>query len=127
MNQNKFAAILNARQSATADEPPATVAVETTPPTIAILPAPKPQRKQPRPTGVTAVPPSPAQERGKRSDPNFQPTTVYFPRELHNNATIALRVANETRVDAEKEDFSELVTRLLANWYEKQNYYKPNV
>ena len=123
MNQNKFAAILNARQSATADETPAPVAVETV---VAVVPVPKPQRKAPKPTSETVAATPPPQGRGKRSDPNFLPTTVYFPRELHNNATIALRVANETRVDAEKEDFSELVTRLLAHWYEKQSYYKPN-
>jgi len=132
MNENKFAAILNARQTTAAVETPAPVAVETSPPVISVLPVAKPLRKQPRPTisktaGDTAQAITPVQGRGKRSDPNFQPTTIYLPRELHMNASIALRVANEARTDAEREDFSELVIRLLANWYEKQSYYKPNV
>jgi hypothetical protein len=63
--------------------------------------------------------------KGKSSDPAFRQVTTYIPQELHSNATIALRLANQLKVDVDKEDFSELLTRLLANWYEKQTFYRP--
>jgi len=130
MNTNKFAAIFQARQSLTTDYQEPLVKTE------------KPPLRRLRPsaaTGVVAQPETDAKpqapviapikkggrEIGKRSDPNFNQVTAYIPAQLHNNATIALRLANQNRIDAEKEDFSELLARLLANWYETQTYYRP--
>lgn len=116
--ENKFAAILQARQS------PAVMEEEP------IAATPKPTRNPVAPivtASAAVVPARPVGRpggKGKKSDPNFRQVTAYIPRELHNNATIALRLANQERVDADKEDFSELLTRLLANWYEKQAFYQ---
>lgn len=63
--------------------------------------------------------------KGKKRDPNFRQVTAYIPRQLHTNATVALRLANQVRVDADKEDFSELLSRLLADWYQHQTFYRP--
>ena len=104
--KNQFAAILQARQKPTGEEP------------AAVSPAQRPPE-----------PPAPAMGRpggkGKKRDPNYRQVTAYIPQELHNNATIALRLANQAKIDAEKEDFSELLTRLLAGWYERQTFYRP--
>ena len=107
--ENKFAAILQARHGSTGAE------------TAAVSPA------QGQPVTPSAVPMVPAIGRpgGKKSDPNFKQVTAYIPEQLHTNATIALRLANQIRVDADKEDFSELLTRLLADWYQSQTFYRP--
>lgn len=111
--ENKFAAILQSRQPATGTEAaaispaqPRAVVTVTTPTTTAT--------RTGRPGG-----------KGKSSDPSFHQVTAYIPQELHSNATIALRLANQVRLDADKEDFSELLTRLLADWFERQTYYRP--
>ena len=116
--ENKFAAILQARHDSPGAEPdaipppPASSPIAPTVTTATVEEAPK---RIGRPAG-----------KGKSSDPAFQQVTAYIPKELHNNATIALRLANQIRVDTDKEDFSELITRLLANWYEKQTFYRPD-
>jgi hypothetical protein len=143
-NENKFAAILQARQGSAMEEqepaPPVTVDVTapTTPPVASSRldsPLPARKRQQPiipvNPTTATTTEELPKRfgrpaGQGKSSDPNFRQVTIYIPRELHNNATIALRLANQTRIDADKEDFSDMLTQLLANWYEKQRYYHPD-
>jgi hypothetical protein len=117
--ENKFAAILQARQSPAVmeEEPIAATPKPTRNPVAPIVTASAsvvPSRQVGRPGG-----------KGKKSNPSFRQVTAYFPKDLHNNATIALRLANQERVDADKEDFSELLTRLLANWYENQAYYRP--
>lgn len=111
---NKFAAILQAR-STTGAEP------IVVPPAPSAAPAKTNTIVTPAPSKLVAK----AVGRGKSSDPAFRSVTAYIPQELHSNSTIALRLANQQRADAEKEDFSELLTRLLANWYEKQTYYRP--
>ena len=85
---------------------------------IGAPPAVEATAKTPKRTGRTPG-------KGKSSDPFFRQVTAYIPQELHSNATIALRLANQSRVEAAKEDFSELLTRLLAGWYEKQTFYRP--
>ena len=116
-SENKFAVILQAARSTTGAETtvPAPAeprrSVTTKAPAIVV---PEPPKRAGRPAG-----------KGKKSDPTFRQVTAYIPQELHNNATIALRLANQVRVDADKEDFSELLTRLLADWYEKQTFYRP--
>ena len=130
---NKFAAILSARQKPDVEK--TSVQVQTEPPDVTVSPVPTQRQKRMKPmtpavttnaTEEISAPVVPVQGRGKRSDPNFRQITAYIPQRLHDNATIALRLANQTRLDAEKEDFSDLITRLLANWYEKQGFYKPN-
>ena len=108
--ENKFAAILQARHEPNGLENIA--ATPAQPPTVtdASLPA--------KPTGRPGG-------QGKKRDPNFRQVTAYIPRQLHAHATIALRLANQVHVDADKEDFSELLTRLLADWYQRQTYYRP--
>lgn len=125
---NKFAAIFHARQGS----PDAAQAADVEPQA-----ASKPVHQSAQLSVATSRPTAPATNtaavtsrasgQGKSSDPRFKQVTAYIPQELHTNATIALRLANQTRIDAEKEDFSELLTRLLSKWYESQNYYKPNV
>jgi hypothetical protein len=113
--ENRFAAILQAR-TATGAEPAAIPPAQpkaVAPVAAAIAPTATAQRTG-RPAG-----------KGKSSDPAFRQVTAYIPQQLHNNATIALRLANQTRIDADKEDFSDLLTRLLADWYEKQMFYHP--
>ena len=112
-SESKFAAILQARHDATGAEP------------AAVAPAPP---RQPPPVAAITEPPKRTGRtpgKGKSSDPFFRQVTAYIPQELHSNATIALRLANQSRVEAAKEDFSELLTRLLAGWYEKQTFYRP--
>jgi len=108
--ENKFAAILQARHAPTGAEAAAVPPAQRPPVAAAAAPAKWPGR----PGG-----------KGKKSDPNFRQVTAYIPQDLHNNATIALRLANQERVDADKEDFSELLTRLLADWYQGQTFYRP--
>jgi hypothetical protein len=109
--ENKFAAILQARHEPTGEG------------TAAVSPA------QGQPVTPAAASPALAIGRpggkGKKRDPNFRQVTAYIPRELHTHATIALRLANQERIDAEKEDFSELLSRLLADWYQQQTFYRP--
>ena len=104
--KNQFAAILQARQKPTGEEP------------AAVSPAQRPPE-----------PPAPAMGRpggkGKKRDPNFRQVTADLPRQLHTHATVALRLANQERVNADKEDFSELLSRLLADWFERQTFYRP--
>ena len=133
-DNNKFAAIIHARKTEEPAEPIPTSEATTSMPTVSIQSV-----RPPKPAKIkTPAPPKLSSEvavnrvgrpagKGKKSDPNFRQVTAYVPAQLHTNATIALRLANETRVDTEKEDFSELLTRLLANWYEQQNYYKAKV
>ena len=120
---NKFAAILQARQSGLPPDDGATPV-----PAAVIPPLPGPQ-SHPAPTTPAAVAPGRTGRvpgKGKSSDPSFRQVTAYIPQGLHNDATIALRLANQVRVDNEKEDFSELLTRLLAAWYERQTFYRPD-
>lgn len=122
---NKFAAILQARQGPAVEESEPVTATEE----VAVLTPPldSPPRQRPIPPAM----PEPSGRagripgKGKSSDPSYRQVTAYIPQELHNNATIALRLANQTKIDAEKEDFSELLTRLLADWYEHQTFYRP--
>ena len=86
------------------------------------------QAAQPLPIALASAPVKPSGRpggKGKKRDPNFRQVTAYIPQALHNNATIALRVDNGNKIDAEKQDFSELLTRLLAAWYERQTFYRP--
>ena len=113
---NKFAAILQARNTTGAESAEV---------------SPAQPRKPVAPVAVTVAtetePPKrigPTAGKGKSSDPAFRQVTAYIPQELHSNATIALRLANQVRIDVDKEDFSELLTRLLADWYEKQTFYR---
>jgi hypothetical protein len=108
--ENKFAAILQARHAPTGVETAAAAPAQRPP----VTPAAIPLKWTGRPGG-----------KGKKSDPNFRQVTAYIPQQLHTNATIALRLANQVRVDADKEDFSELLTRLLADWYQQQTFYRP--
>ena len=110
--ENKFAAILQARHDSAGAEP------------AAVSPA---QPKAVAPVAATATPKRTGRTpgKGKSSDPAFRQVTAYIPQDLHSNATIALRLANQSRVDADKEDFSELLTRLLAGWYDRQTFYRP--
>jgi hypothetical protein len=113
--ENQFAAILQAR-TATGAEPAATSPAHpkaVAPATAATAPT-APAQRTGRPAG-----------KGKSSDPAFRQVTAYIPRELHDHATIALRLANQVRIDADKEDFSDLLTRLLADWYQTQTFYRP--
>jgi hypothetical protein len=112
---NKFTAIFRARSQATGTEPAVTAPAQSkaiAPQAAATAPA--------KHTGRRAG-------RGKKSDPHFKQVTAYIPANLHENATIALRFANQTRLNADKEDFSELLTHLLADWYQRQNYYRPGL
>lgn len=151
---NKFAAILQARQAAGGEgqQDPSAITPQM-PPAAAVVVKPmlpKPPRKRGRAAASSSpvqaeadsapaapvasgfagegstVKPRLAMGRGKSSDPRFRQVTAYIPHDLHTNATIALRLANEVRVDAEKQDFSELLASLLAKWYQAQNYYRPN-
>jgi len=151
---NKFAAILQARQAAGGEgqQDPSAISPQI-PPAAAVVVKPvlpKPPRKRGRaaasssPVRAETVPaqaapvasvsvgegsmvkPRVATGRGKSSDPRFRQVTAYIPHDLHTNATIALRLANEVRVDADKQDFSELLASLLAKWFQGQNYYRPN-
>ena len=115
--ENKFAAILQARHDSTGAEP-AEVSPAQPRQIIAPVVAATIATETPKRIGRTAG-------KGKSSDPAFRQVTAYIPQELHSNATIALRLANQVRIDADKEDFSELLTRLLADWYEKQTFYRP--
>ena len=117
-SENKFAAILQARNPATGAEPAATSPAQ--PKAV----APEAAATAPTATATAKHTGRPA-GKGKSSDPNFRQVTAYIPAELHNHATIALRLANQVRVDADKEDFSDLLTRLLADWFERQTYYRP--
>ena len=108
--ENKFAAILQARHDSAGAEP------------AAVSPA---QPKAVAPVPPAATPKGRTPGKGKSSDPFFRQVTAYIPQELHSNATIALRLANQIRLEADKEDFSELLTRLLAGWYERQTFYRP--
>jgi len=108
--ENKFAAILQTHHDATGAEP------------VAVAPA---QPKTVAPVTTAATPKGRTPGKGKSSDPAFRQVTAYIPQNLHSNATIALRLANQSRVDADKEDFSELLTRLLAGWYDRQTFYRP--
>jgi hypothetical protein len=109
--ENKFAAILQARDSAGAEP--------------AAVPPAQPRAVKPVTPGDTPKRAGRTPGKGKRSDPFFRQVTAYIPQELHNNATIALRLANQVRPAAEQEDFSDLLTRLLAGWYDKQPFYRP--
>jgi hypothetical protein len=115
--ENHFAAIFHAR-TVTGAEPAAISPAEpkaVAPVTAAAAPtAPAPAKRTGRPAG-----------KGKSSDPTFRQVTAYIPQQLHDHATIALRLANQVRVDADKEDFSDLLTRLLADWFEQQQFYHP--
>jgi hypothetical protein len=118
---NKFAAILQARHGPAVEEP------EPAPSVASSRPNPKPTQQRPI-APATPEPPRRAGRipgKGKSSDPSYRQVTAYIPQALHNNATIALRLANQVKIDAEKEDFSELLTRLLAAWYERQTFYRP--
>ena len=135
LTPNKFAAILQARQGSTGEEPAAASAPPAPIPAALRQPlqdAPAKTRLSAHPSVPTASP-LPVKKsgmtrgKGKKGDPRFKQVTAYIPDDLHTKATIALRLTNQVRIDAEKEDFSELLTRLLANWYESQTYYKPNV
>jgi hypothetical protein len=108
--ENKFAAILQARHDSTGAE------------TAVVSPV---QRGPEAPAAATSKGTGRPGGKGKKSDPNFRQVTAYIPQQLHNNATIALRLTNQIRVDADKEDFSELLTRLLADWYQSQTFYRP--
>ncbi len=131
---NKFAVILNARKSDSLE--PAIVSAEIKAPALPTAEVPALSvSKSTRKVAKIVAPITPSLEptqtnraggKGKSSDPNFKQVTAYIPKDLHTNASIALRLANQLRIDTEKEDFSELLTRLLVDWYEKQNYYKPN-
>jgi len=152
---NKFAAILQARQAAGGEgqQDPSAISSLQIPPAAAVVVKPvlpKPPRKRgwaaasSSPVRAETVPahaapvasvsvgegstvkPRVATGRGKSSDPRFRQVTAYIPHDLHTNATIALRLANEVRVDADKQDFSELLASLLAKWFQGQNYYRPN-
>ena len=103
---NQFAAILQARHKPIG-EAPATLS---------------PAQSQPEPAGPVIGRPG---GKGKKRNPNYKQVTAYIPQQLHTNATIALRLANQERVNSDKEDFSELLTRLLAEWYQRQDYYRP--
>jgi hypothetical protein len=115
-NENKFAAILQSRNHATGAEPAAMPPDQ--PRAVATVAAPT----TPTATGTRTGRPA---GKGKSSDPAFRQVTAYIPQELHSHATIALRLANQVRLDADKEDFSELLTRLLADWFERQKFYQP--
>lgn len=108
---NKFAAILHARHEPTGGE----TAAET------------PAQCQPVPPATASMVSAIGRPggKGKKRDPNFRQVTAYIPRQLHTNATVALRLANQICVDADKEDFSELLSRLLADWYQHQTFYRP--
>lgn len=109
---NKFAAILQARHEPTGEETAAVSPAQRNPVTLA---AASMGSAIGRPGG-----------KGKKRDPNYQQVTAYIPRQLHTNATVALRLANQIHVDADKEDFSELLSRLLADWYQHQTFYRPS-
>jgi len=109
--ENKFAVILQARHSSTGAEAAAVSPTQGQPVTPLAAPT----------VAATGRP----RGKGKKRDPNFKQVTAYIPEQLHTHATIALRLANQIRVDAEKEDFSELLTRLLADWYQSQTFYRP--
>jgi len=91
------------------------------------------QAAQPLPIALASAPVKPSGRpggKGKKRDPHFRQVTAYIPRQLHTHATVALRLANQIRVNADsvnadKEDFSELLTRLLADWFEHQTFYRP--
>ena len=108
--ENKFAAILQARHEPTGVETAAMSPAQCQP----VPSAAAPVKSFGRPGG-----------KGKKRDPNYRQVTAYIPRQLHTNATVALRLANQVRVDADKEDFSELLSRLLADWYQHQTFYRP--
>ena len=109
--ENKFAAILQARHEPTGEESAAVSPAQCQPVTPAAA------------SMVSAI--GRPGGKGKKRDPNFRQVTAYIPQQLHTNATVALRLANQIRVDADKEDFSELLTRLLADWYQHQTFYRP--
>ena len=113
--ENQFAAILHAC-TATGAEPATTSPAQpkAVAPATATTEPPATTRRTGRPAG-----------KGKSSDPSFRQVTAYIPQQLHDHATIALRLANQVRVDADKEDFSDLLTRLLADWFEQQQFYRP--
>ncbi|MDR3459672.1 MAG: hypothetical protein P4N60_19760 [Verrucomicrobiae bacterium] len=108
-SENKFAVILQGHDVAGAEP-------------TAVSPA---QPRAVAPVTATAKRTGRTPGKGKSSDPSFRQVTAYIPLNLHNNATIALRLANQIRIDADKEDFSELLTRLLADWYQGQTFYRP--
>lgn len=113
--ENHFAAIFHAH-TATGAEPAATSPAQpkAVAPAITATAPTATARRTGRPAG-----------KGKSSDPSFRQVTAYIPAELHDHATIALRLANQVRIDVDKEDFSDLLTHLLADWYQQQTYYRP--
>ena len=51
--------------------------------------------------------------RGKSSNPNYTPVTVYIPKSIHDEARIAL-------IREGKRDFSALVEELLTHWIQQK-------
>jgi hypothetical protein len=52
--------------------------------------------------------------RGKSSNPEFTKITAYIKKATHKRASLIL-------MDQEKEDFSELLERLVSDWISKQS------
>jgi hypothetical protein len=64
---------------------------------------------------VSPLPVTAAQSRGgKSSNPEFTKITAYIKKATHKKASLIL-------MEQEKEDFSELVERLVSEWIVKQN------
>jgi hypothetical protein len=69
-----------------------------------------PRKDDPLPSPLAIT----AQSRGgKSSNPEFTKITAYIKKSTHKKAALIL-------MDQEKEDFSELVERLVAEWISKQ-------
>ncbi len=70
-----------------------------------------PQKVDPIPSPLPVI----AQSRGgKSSNPEFTKITAYIKKATHKKAALIL-------MDQEKEDFSELLERLVSEWIVKQN------
>jgi hypothetical protein len=63
---------------------------------------------------VSPVPVTAQSRGGKSSNPEFTKITAYIKKATHKKAALIL-------MDQEKEDFSELLERLVSEWIVKQN------
>jgi hypothetical protein len=115
--RSKFRGILDVAKGRAPESDDAPAKPSPTPPTASATTPPPPES----PARPSAAPPSPApaetpsprgpgRPRGKRSDPTFDQVTAYVPHDLYHRVRLALLE------DDRGQEFSELVTELLAGW-----------
>lgn len=103
--RSKFRGILDVAKGRAAESDDAPIVPSPTPP------AARPSAAPPSPAPAeTPSPRGPGRPRGKRSDPTFDQVTAYVPHDLYHRVRLALLE------DDRGQEFSELVTELLAGW-----------